>query len=154
MMLNVLPLLCRGCGKSSREVRFASKHECIECSGARKRDRADRIAARGPRLVSVREPDAGNCPSHLAWIRKMPCAVRGHDCRGPVHAHHVRENSGGGTSMKPSDAWAVPLCGEGHHAELHRIGAQSFAAKHDIDLRALAIRLASLSPHIKRGSTP
>lgn len=145
--------VCRDCDHSSREVRFPpnSRHRCTGCTDLVKQQRAERIEARGPRVAeAVRDPDPGSNPRHLSWIRKLPCSVHGPDCRGRVHAHHVRENTGAGTGLKPGDAWTVPLCGEFHHLEFHRIGAQSFAAKHGIDLRALAIRLASASPHIKR----
>lgn len=148
-MLNVLPSLCRGCGKSSREVRFASKHECLACAGDRKQARAERIAARGPRLVSVREPDPNSNPRHLAWIRSQPCAVLRLSCSKVMHAHHVRSAATAGTGMKPSDADTVPLCST-HHDEFHRIGVISFRDKYGVDLRSLAIRLAAMSPHIKR----
>jgi hypothetical protein len=39
---------------------------------------------------------------------------------------------------------------EGHHQEGDRIGWVSFERKYDTDLRALAIRLAEQSPHIKQ----
>jgi hypothetical protein len=145
--------LCRSCNRTSRDVHFdrMSKHRCTECADGAKQRRAERIEVRGPRVAeAVRDPDPGENAAHLKWIRKLPCAVHGPDCCGPVHAHHVRENTGAGTGLKPADMWAVPLCGGGHHLEFHRIGAQSFAAKHGIDLRSLAVRLAAASPHIKR----
>lgn len=40
------------------------------------------------------------------------------------------------------------MCGgpEGHHAESHRIGERSFAAKYSLDLLALAAEFAKESP--------
>lgn len=148
----LLPRLCRSCGKSSRETAFPtmSKHLCTTCKEASRTARADRIVARGPRVAETVREDAGDCPKHLAWVRRLPCAVRGSDCQGPVHAHHVRDQSGGGTGLKPADRWAVPLCGgPGHHGELHQNGARTFEAKYQIDLRSLAVKLAAASPHIK-----
>lgn len=57
--------------------------------------------------------------------------------------------------MKPSDRWAVPLCGptarwEGHHSEGHRVGWQTFEARHGVDLRFIATELAAKSPHLPR----
>ena len=142
---------CRACGRSSRTVRFASKRLCTDCASSRKAERAERIASRGPRMVVNNEPDPRSNPKHLAWVRKFPCAVCGPTCEGPIEAHHVRENTGAGVGMKPGDEWAVPLCAR-HHAELHQSGALTFGEVHNINLRALAVRLASSSPHARKGT--
>jgi hypothetical protein len=144
--LSYLPKLCRGCGLSSRDVRFTRANICTGCDGEQKAARNARIAERGPRVVSV---DAGDCPKHLAWVRALPCAVRRAQCSNVNHAHHVRQNNGGGTGMKPGPESVVPLC-HIHHAELHQKGARTFDLEYCVDLRALAVRLAAASPHIKK----
>lgn len=52
---------------------------------------------------------------------------------------------------KPSDFYAISLCGgpNGHHAEQHRIGERSFAAKYSLDMLALADEYARTSPKAK-----
>lgn len=145
--------VCRGCNRSSREVRFdpMSKHRCTQCADDQRQRRAVRIEARGPRVAeAVRDPDPGENKKHLAWIRRQFCAVHGPDCRGPIEAHHVRRETDGGGSLLPSDRWAIPLCHFHHLEDGHRHGWVTFEQKHGIDLRALAVRLAAASPHIKR----
>lgn len=65
-----------------------------------------------------------------------------------IVAHHVRRNTDGGTSMKPSDRWAVPMC-DCHHKEGDRIGWLTFEAKYDVDLRAQALRLSTIPPNLR-----
>ncbi len=77
------------------------------------------------------------------WCRKAPCCA----CSsigvvlsfGKAEAfaiqsdpHHVRSRGAGGT-----DKDCVPLCRE-HHQEVHRIGRDTFDAKHGISLRKVA----------------
>lgn len=117
--------------------------------------RASRMAALRPVPIAV-EPEPVDDPrhneAHLAHIRSMRCAVVG--CVSPGHGaivpHHVRENTGGGTGLKPGDEWTVPLCGglAGHHVLGHRIGWDTFQIRYSIDLRKRAIELAIASPHI------
>lgn len=154
----LLPRICRVCGRTSREAAFPpmSKHLCHACKAASRIARELRIEARGPRVAETVREDDGRCnEQHIRWIKRLPCAVRGHDCRGLVTAHHVRRNTDGGTGLKPSDKWTVPLCDgfhgavEGHHQEGDRIGWISFEDKYGVDLRALAIKLAAASPYLK-----
>lgn len=146
----ILPRLCRTCGKSSREVSFPtmSKHLCTACKDGARTARAERIEARGPRVADAVREDAGSSPKHLAWIRRLPCAVRGSDCQGPVHAHHVRSAANSGTGMKPADRFTIPVCAR-HHDEGHRTGWISFESKYGISLHNLATKLAAASPHLK-----
>lgn len=60
----------------------------------------------------------------------------------------MRLGSDAAMSRKPSDWFTVSMCGglEGHHAESHRIGERSFAAKYGLDLHALADEFARASP--------
>lgn len=46
-------------------------------------------------------------PKHLAFIRTLPCIIRG--SVGDVEAAHIRSGSDGGMGMKPSDSYVVPL---------------------------------------------
>jgi len=47
--------------------------------------------------------------------------------------------------QRPDDWHTISLC-KTHHAEQHRIGEQSFAEAHRIDLRQLADEFAIFSP--------
>lgn len=100
---------------------------------------------------STREADGRlRCAAHLQWLRGFQCSVS--DCQHMdtgIHAHHVRENTGAGTGLKPGDDWAVPLCGH-HHSQLHNIGARSFEADTGVNLRTLAAEFASKSPALAR----
>lgn len=99
---------------------------------------------------SHRENAGKRSPAHRAFVRSHGCCVPGCD-RRPVEFAHVRGGTGGGIGVKPSDRWGISLCGhdiefEGHHAEQHRIGEASFAAKYAIDLTALALEFVKRSP--------
>jgi len=60
---------------------------------------------------------------HLAFIRSLPCAR----CAAyPSQAAHIRIGSDGGTGMKPSSKYAIPLCHECHIGIQHRVGERSF----------------------------
>lgn len=86
-------------------------------------------------------------PAHCNFVRSHQCCVPG--CEGrPIEVAHVRRGSGAGMSQKPDDFCTISLCGgpAGHHAEQHRIGEQSFAAKYSIDLDRLADEFAAASP--------
>lgn len=60
---------------------------------------------------------------HLSFIRKLPCCV----CRvsGNTEAAHVRIGTQGGTGIKPSDEFTVPLCVYCHRKS-HQIGERTF----------------------------
>jgi hypothetical protein len=145
---SLLPRLCRTCGRTSRQAKFATKHRCKGCADDVKALRAERIAARGPRVASAVREETDVNPKHLAWIRKLVCVSNGSDCQGPLHAHHVRANTGAATGFKPADRWCVPICG-GHHRELHQHGARTYEIKYSVDLRSMAMKLAAASPHLK-----
>ena len=102
---------------------------------------------RKPQRSGIARVPRKHFPSHLAWLRGFVCCVheRG-DCEGRIEAAHVRLGAHAGMGQKPDDRRAVPLCAH-HHAEQHRIGEASFAAKYKIDLEAVADRLARVSPH-------
>lgn len=83
--------------------------------------------------------------AHLDWVRTLPCAACGQSW-APCDPAHVRRGTDGGTGLKPSDNWVVPLC-HPCHLEQHRVGEASFARHHRLDLKALAERVWAASPH-------
>lgn len=100
----------------------------------------------------VRDPSVIRSPAHLAFVRGFVCAVSptyGHECGGKTEAAHCRTGTDGGTGMKPSDCYTLPLC-TNHHAEQHRIGEKSFEAKYKIDMKAIASKLWSISKAAKK----
>lgn len=142
------PRPCRRCGGPVGRRFGLATVVCAEC---RAEAGAERAARKQPaRRLPPYPQGAGRNLAHLAWIRTLPCAVRPRCASRDVHAHHVRLGTGGGTGLKPGDAWTVPLC-PAHHSELHQVGARTFEARHGLDLRALAERLAQQSPHLKDG---
>ena len=88
--------------------------------------------------------------AHCDFVRSHECVVPG--CtRRPIEVAHVRQGSGAGMGQKPDDWLTVSMCGkniegEGHHAESHRIGDQSFQKKYGLDLHRLAEEFAAQSP--------
>jgi hypothetical protein len=82
--------------------------------------------------------------AHLRRVAQQPCLVCG---RLPAHAHHLKFLEPRGLGLKPSDAFAVPLC-RLHHRALHDQGdEQSWWQQHKIDPVSEAQRLW-------RGETP
>ena len=82
--------------------------------------------------------------AHCSFVRSHECVVPGcHD--RPIEVAHVRIGSGAGMGQRPDDFNVVSLC-RAHHLEQHSIGETSFAAKHRIDLSALADEFSARSP--------
>lgn len=100
-----------------------------------------------PRM-GVREPSQIRCPGHLKFIRSLECAVHG-ACRGGIEAAHVRRGTDGGTGVKPSDCYTIPLCAY-HHARQHAIGEQQFEKEYRINMRKIADGLWRISDARKR----
>ncbi len=140
------PGAAKPCKDCPRTV-FGPSARCPTCQAIyRTNRRADRASFPKPsRAARIRQ--SKKCPEHLAWIRTLPCTIRG--CLRPSEAAHVRQNTGGGMGIKPGDEWVAPLC-RAHHHEQHQIGHQAFDAKYSICLRSEAERLASASPSIRR----
>ena len=135
---------CRDCGARL----FGPGARCPRCQAiVRVNKRNDR--AHFPRPARIRP--SGRNPEHLAWIRTLPCIVRG--CPNSAEAAHVRIRNGGGMGLKPPDECAAPAC-HAHHMEQHAIGHAAFDAKYGIDMRAEAERLARVSPHRKSNDEP
>lgn len=59
---------------------------------------------------------------HLKFIRSLPCVITN---RMNVEAAHIRRGNDGGTGIKPSDCFVVPLSQE-EHARQHQIGELKF----------------------------
>jgi hypothetical protein len=81
---------------------------------------------------------------HRRWVRAHGCCVPG--CRAPsVDFAHLRSAKNAGTGQTPHDMFGVSLC-RSHHEEQHRIGADAFGRKYQIDPWALAAEFARRSP--------
>ena len=93
--------------------------------------------------MNVRVSSVLRVPSFLKFVRNHVCAVSmangfGElDCEGPIEAAHVRHGTDGGTGMKPSDRYALPLC-SGHHRRQHAIGELPFEHDYRVDMRKTA----------------
>lgn len=105
--------------------------------------------------MGVREDAVIRSESHKQFIRGFACALfgkEGHVCTGKIEAAHARTGTNGSMGKKPGDDWCLPLCGgpDGAHAEQHRLGESAFEKKYGIDMKAIAMRLANISPHLKK----
>ena len=96
----------------------------------------------------------GNKPArnwkYRAWVRSLPCAVCGLEPAG--EAAHT--GSDGGMSQKSSDYSCIPLCSDCHtlgEKAYHRIGRETFEARHGLDILQLVRRLNRLWFKAKRG---
>lgn len=97
---------------------------------------------------SHRENAGKRSLGHCNFVRSHNCSVAG--CVGrPIEVAHVRDGTGGGMAVKPSDRWTISLCRD-HHAEQHSIGERSFSTRYGIDMKALAMSFARQSPHWPR----
>jgi hypothetical protein len=70
---------------------------------------------------------------YLAWLRSQPCAVSGDKAQC---AHHIRLGTNGGSSLKPSDYFCIPLLNEFHTTgteALHMIGEETFLNSYKLD---------------------
>lgn len=94
----------------------------------------------------VRRPKASfrkerSVPQFRRWIRRHHCSVKG--CQEfPCDPAHIRVDlpphvQKGGTSLKPHDAWIIPLC-RPHHDEQGNHGERTFYQKYRIDAVSLA----------------
>ena len=105
-----------------------------------------RAAPSPKRKFGIRKPSTHHNADHRAWIRTRACLVSNADCRAQdVQCCHVREGTDGYLGGKPSDFWCWPGCFY-HHTEQHNIGEKSFQAKYRLDLKAVALDFAWMSP--------
>ncbi len=96
--------------------------------------------------MGVKEPTVIRSAGHLQWVRGHECAAQNVHCSGNIEAAHTRSGTDGGTSMKPGDNWAIPLCHE-HHRFQHQIGEAKFEAVFLINMKQIASELWRGSPH-------
>jgi hypothetical protein len=81
---------------------------------------------------------------HRRWVKSHGCCVP--ECPAvSVDFAHLRSARNAGKDQKPHDIFGVSLC-RIHHDEQHRIGADAFGKKYDIDLWVLAAEFARRSP--------
>lgn len=94
--------------------------------------------------MGVRIPVRKIWPRHRRWVKSHGCCVP--YCRAlTVEFAHLRSIANAGKGQKPHDIFGVSLC-RIHHDEQHRIGADSFCDKYQIDLWALAAEFTCRSP--------
>jgi hypothetical protein len=82
--------------------------------------------------------------AHCSFVRSHECCVPG-CCGRPIEVAHIRRGSGAGIGQKPDDWHTLSLCRD-HHAEQHRLGEQTFAETHRVDLDQLAAEFCIFSP--------
>lgn len=76
----------------------------------------------------------------LSWLRLQNCVVSGKKAQC---AHHIRLGTNGGTGIKPSDYFCLPLRNEFHTTgpdALHLIGEETFLNKFQLDPISLFIK--------------
>jgi len=97
-------------------------------------------------------------PAHLAFIRRLPCAVCG--VMFEVEAAHVRFNDAArgklqALGQKPDDRWTAPLCAYHHRTgpgAQHSGNERAFWEKQGIDVLALCERLFEVSGDVEGGT--
>ena len=94
--------------------------------------------------MGAREPIQKIWLRHRRWVKSHGCCVP--ECRAlSVDFAHLRSAANAGTGQTPHDIFGISLC-RVHHDEQHRIGADAFGKKYQIDLWALAAEFARRSP--------
>lgn len=102
----------------------------------------------------------GMSPTHLAWVRTLPCCCCPHPHGPGGEAHHLLRIQGQsgtapghrrGMGLKSPDRWAVPLCRAHHHALHQHGGEESWFAGQGVDARSLAGRLWLVSGDTLQG---
>lgn len=85
---------------------------------------------------------------HLSFVRQLPCVICGDNTT--TEAAHVRSGNldygkhSTGMASKPSDKWAVPLCGR-HHREQHECNELAWWSDYRKDPFALCTKLWAVS---------
>jgi hypothetical protein len=107
-------------------------------------------APRIPRTIarSKPKPNLRSRVAHLAFVRQLPCVACGK--AAPSDAAHVRTGTDGGTGIKPTDRYTVPLCAA-CHAKQHRVGELTFWSALRIDPVDVALRLWTISADVEAG---
>lgn len=82
------------------------------------------------------------CDKHRRWIASLSCTV----CKRPdVQCAHIRRGLKGGTGLKPSDVWTIPLCASCHNSQ-HVVGEKVFWKSVGIIPEIVAKQLCEQSP--------
>jgi len=106
-----------------------------------------------PRRQNSGKADADRrFPTHLSWLRKRRCLLvgnAGHVCSGRMEASHSDADGSKGMGLKSCDFTAVPLCSAAH-AELHKLGLETWQAKYRINHAKAGRDYGALSPHKAR----
>lgn len=77
---------------------------------------------------------------YLSWLRKQPCVASGEKAQC---AHHIRIGTNGGSAIKPSDYFCIPLLNEYHTTGLfaiHVIGEETFFKQFKLNPNQLFIK--------------
>lgn len=130
---------------------LSTRAEVVERAQSRRAEKAQQAKTRG---VRKRNPKTGGqrfperrVPEYLVWIRNQWCFLIGVEAhqqhcgqymgreRAYSEAMHVTTRGAGGYDFDN----VLPAC-PSLHAEQHRIGVQSFAAKYGVRLKSLAHR--------------
>ena len=80
---------------------------------------------------------------YLNWLRNRPCVISGQKAEC---THHIRLGTNGGTALKPSDYFCIPLLHEFHTVgpqALHIIGEDSFLKKFNLNKTELFVKCLS-----------
>ena len=94
--------------------------------------------------MGVRVPLQRIWPRHRRWVKSHGCCVP--ECRAvSVDFAHLRSAANVGLGQTPHDIFGISLC-RLHHDEQHRLGAEVFGNRYDIDLWELAAEFARRSP--------
>lgn len=91
-----------------------------------------------PRRKNSHKADAEKrCQPFLKWLRGRNCAINSPACCWAIEAAHCDHGGDKGMGTKPSDRFAIPLCGR-HHDRQHTLGRKTFEARYGIDMLAIA----------------
>lgn len=95
---------------------------------------------------SHRENAGKRSPAHRAFVRGHACSACGSTTA--IECAHVRNGTGGGMGVKPSDRWCVSLCRD-CHALQHRMGEGLFESLTGAPgwMKARCEEFAKASPH-------
>lgn len=103
-------------------------------------------------LRPTRKSNPRRASQHLVFIRQLPCISCG---SVPSEPAHIRKGKDGGTGMKSSDRYSVPLCASCHRLDgrsQHSLGELTFWSELRIDPTDIALRLWTVSGNIEAGN--
>jgi hypothetical protein len=100
------------------------------------------------RRVTKRETTRAKYPTHMKWLKTLPCIITGETGVVRHHLQHAELSAGG---AKSGDQWAVPIVNRLHCAQhagsIHSVGVREaeWWAQRGIDPLAIAKRLFDAS---------